>query len=140
MNAVTRPLPRPTVLSRPFWDGCREGRLLVQQCSDCGRCFFLPSEFCPYCLSSDNEWVESTGRGHVVTCTTVWRPPTPAFDPPYVVAVVRLEEGHEMVTNVVDAEPDADLVGAPVRVHFHRESEDITLPFFELVITAESQS
>jgi uncharacterized OB-fold protein len=84
-------------------------------------------------MSSEHRWVASSGVGEVVTCTTVWRPPTPAFDPPYVVAVVRLEEGHEMLTNIIGAEPNADLVGAPVRVRFQRESEEITLPLFELV-------
>lgn len=84
-------------------------------------------------MSGEHEWVPSTGLGEVVTCTTVWRPPTPAFDPPYVVAVVRLEEGYEMLTNIIGAEPNADLVGAPVRVRFQRESEEITLPLFELV-------
>lgn len=132
MNAAPRPLPRPTSLSRPFWDGCREGRLLVQRCADCGRCFFIPSAFCPHCLSTDHAWVESAGRGHVVTCTVVWRPPTPAFEPPYVVAVVRLEEGYEMFTNIVDAEPDADLIGTAVQVLFVPQDDEITLPFFEL--------
>jgi uncharacterized OB-fold protein len=130
-----RPLPRPTALSRPFWDGCRDGRLLVQHCTNCARCFFIPSAFCPHCLDTAYEWVESSGRGHIVTCTVVWRPPTPAFDPPYVVAVVRLEEGYEMFTNIVDAEPEADLIGAAVRVRFHQESEDVALPFFELAAT-----
>ena len=136
MSRAVRPLPRPTALSRPFWDGCLEGRLLVQRCARCARCFFIPSAFCPHCLGTDYEWVESSGRGRVVTYTVVWRPPTPAFDPPYVVAVVRLEEGYDMFTNIVDVEPDADpgtsLIGAAVRVRFHRESEDIALPFFEL--------
>ncbi|GAB7004770.1 OB-fold domain-containing protein [Nocardioides sp. AN3] len=127
-----RPLPRPTVLSRPFWDGCREGRLLVQRCASCGRCFFTPSAFCPQCLSTDYEWIESTGRGHVVTTTVIWRPPTPAFDPPYVVAVVRLEEQYTMLTNIVDVDTETDLIDSPVRVRFQRESDEITLPVFEL--------
>ena len=127
-----RPLPRPTTLSRPFWDGCLDGRLLVQRCSSCGRCFFIPSAFCPRCLDTAYEWIESSGRGQVVTYTVVWRPPTPAFDPPYVVAVVRLEEGYEMLTNIVDAEPEAALIGARVRVRFRRESDEIALPYFEL--------
>ncbi|MFE0358912.1 Zn-ribbon domain-containing OB-fold protein [Streptomyces nigra] len=126
-----RPLPRPTALSRPFWDGCLEGRLLVQRCSSCTHHYFIPSAFCPRCLDTDYEWVESSGRGRVVTCTAVWRPPTPAFDPPYTVAVVRMEEGYDMFTNIVGAEPDADLIGAAVKVRFHRASEDIALPFFE---------
>ncbi|MFI5953899.1 Zn-ribbon domain-containing OB-fold protein [Cryptosporangium sp. NPDC051539] len=125
---MRRPLPRPTALSQPFWDGCLDGRLLVQRCANCARCFFIPSAFCPHCLDTRYEWIESSGLGHVVTCTVVWRPPTPAFEPPYVVAVVRLEEGYEMLTNIVGA---AAPIGSDVRVRFHRESDEITLPFFE---------
>lgn len=135
-----RPLPRPTALSRPFWDGCRDGRLLVQRCASCARCFFIPSAFCPHCLGTEYAWIESGGRGEVVTCTVVWRPPTPAFDPPYVVAVVRLEEGYEMFTNLVGVDPEADLIGAAVRVRFHQESDEITLPFFELAPAGEGRS
>ena len=134
-----RPLPQPTALSRPFWDGCRDGRLLAQRCSSCSRYFFIPSPFCPHCLDADYEWAESSGRGQVVTYTVVWRPPTPAFDAPYVVAVVRLKEGYEMFTNIVDVEPDADLIGARVQVRFRRESDEIALPFFELDATAGQQ-
>ncbi len=135
-----RPLPRPTVLSRPFWEGCLDGRLLVQRCSSCSRCFFIPSAFCPHCLGTDYQWIESSGQGHIVTCTVVWRPPTPAFDPPYIVAVVHLEEGYDMFTNIVDVDPEADLIGAAVRVRFHQESEDIALPFFELAATTGGRS
>ena len=131
-----RPLPHPTTLSSPFWEGCREGRLLVQRCASCGRCYFTPSAFCPHCLSLEYDWIPSSGRGHVVTPTVVWRPPTPAFEPPYVVAVVRLEEQYEMLTNLVGADADSPLIGAAVRVRFHRESPEITLPLFELVETA----
>jgi uncharacterized OB-fold protein len=127
-----RPLPRPTALSRPFWDGCREGKLLVQRCGQCSRTYFLPSEFCPHCLSTDYTWVASSGRGRVVTTTTVWRPPTPAFAPPYVVAIVRLEEGHEMLSNIVDVAPDADLIDVEVQVRFERQTDEITLPVFEV--------
>lgn len=104
----------------------------MQRCSSCARCFFIPSTFCPHCLGTEYAWVESSGRGRVVTFTVVWRPPTPAFDPPYVVAVVHLEEGYDMFTNIVGVGPDADLIGAAVQVRFHPESDDVTLPFFEL--------
>lgn len=135
MSTAARPLPRPTALSRPFWEGCLRGELLVQRCANCSRHFFIPSAFCPQCLSQNYEWVASSGRGHVVTYTVVWRPPTPAFDAPYVVGIVQLEEGYEMFTNIVDAKSSDDLIGAAVQVRFHRESDDIALPFFELTAT-----
>jgi uncharacterized OB-fold protein len=107
----------------------------VQRCANCSHHFFIPSAFCPQCLSQDYEWAASSGRGHVVTYTVVWRPPTPAFDAPYVVGIVQLEEGYEMFTNITNARPDDDLIGAAVQVRFQRESDDIALPFFELTAT-----
>lgn len=128
-----RPVPRPTRLSRPFWDACREGRLLAQQCGDCGGYVFLPQEFCSHCLGVDLEWVECVGSGTIVTLTVIGRAQTPAFETPYVVAVVRLHEGYEMLTNIVDAGPDQVRLGAAVEVSFVPVDAEITLPCFSLV-------
>ncbi|WP_432825542.1 Zn-ribbon domain-containing OB-fold protein [Dactylosporangium sp. CA-092794] len=131
-TAIGRPVPRPTRLTKPFWDACRERRLLVQRCAACTGYVFLPQAFCSHCQSTDLAWVESSGRGAIVTFTVVWRPQTPAFDAPYVVAAVRLDEGHEMLTNIVGAGPEEIRFGAPVRVSFMDVSPEITLPCFEL--------
>ncbi|MGD9995684.1 MAG: Zn-ribbon domain-containing OB-fold protein [Ilumatobacteraceae bacterium] len=127
---MTRPLPRPTALSTPFWDACREHRLIVQRCTSCATFVFVPQEFCPSCLGTGLEWVESNGVGTIVTFTVVWRPQTPAFDVPYVVAVVRLDEGYEMMTNIVDVEPDEVAIGAAVTVRFVELPGEVTLPCF----------
>lgn len=129
---MQRPAPRPTELSKPFWDACRDRRLLVQRCGWCGAYVFLPRAFCPECRSTELSWVESSGEGVIVTYTTVWRPQTPAFEVPYVVAVVRLAEGYEMMTNLVDCEVDAVTTDLPVRVRFVDIDDDVTLPCFEL--------
>ena len=125
-------MPQPTDLSRPFWDACREHRLTVQRCDACATYVFIPQAFCPACLSTELRWVESNGTGTIVTFTVVWRPQTTAFDVPYVVAVVRLDEGHEMVTNVVEADPDAVRIGARVEVCFVDVDFSVTLPCFTL--------
>ncbi|MGD9986576.1 Zn-ribbon domain-containing OB-fold protein [Pseudonocardia sp.] len=132
MTAPDRPVPHPSPLTQPFWDACRDGRLLVQRCDKCGAHVFTPQEFCRECHADALTWVESAGVGHVVTFTVIWRPQTPAFEVPYVVAVVRLEEGYEMVTNIVGAPPDAVVIGAPVRVRFTPVTDTVTLPCFEL--------
>jgi uncharacterized OB-fold protein len=129
---TSRPLPRPAALTEPFWDACRQHRLIVQRCSACATYVFIPQAFCPSCLGTDLVWVDSSGRGTIVTFTVVWRPQTPAFDAPYVVAVVRLDEGYEMMTNVVDADPDDVTIDAPVIVRFLDLAEDATLPCFTL--------
>ena len=69
------PLPRPTALSAPHWDGCREGRLMVQRCGDCGACVFIPQHCCTACLSPALDWVQSSGKGTVYSFTVVHRPP-----------------------------------------------------------------
>src|SRR5690606_14265840 len=78
-----RPLPVPTELSAPHWDGAREGRLMVQRCAACRTYVFIPRVACTHCFADSLEWVESTGRGGVYSYTVVQRPPHPAFEPPF---------------------------------------------------------
>lgn len=130
---TTRPLPHPTSLSRPFWEACRDGRLIVQQCLECEEHWFIPSAFCPRCLSTNYSWVRSSGSGRIVTFTVVHRPPTPAFEAPYVVAVVRLDEGYDMFTNIVGTDPEDVRIGDSVEVTFQTFTPQITLPFFRVV-------
>ncbi len=130
MSSAQIPLPQPTPLSRPHWDGCKEGKLRVQRCKDCGTFVFIPRPTCTGCLSEDLEWVESTGKGTLYSYTVVHRPQRPEFDVPYTVAIVELEEGWHMLTNLVDVEHDAVAIGMPLQVSFKPMSDDITLPFF----------
>ena len=129
-RAKTIPLPRPTALSRPHWDGCREGVLRVQRCAACGSYEFIPQAVCTRCQAGKLEWVESSGRGSVYSHTTVYRPPRPEFDAPYVVAIVELEEGWHMLTNLVDCRPEEVAIGLPVEVDFRAVSDEISLPCF----------
>ena len=129
-RAKTIPLPRPTALSRPHWDGCREGVLRVQRCAACGSYEFIPQAVCTKCQAGKLEWVESSGRGSVYSHTTVYRPPRPEFDAPYVVAIVELEEGWHMLTNLVDCRPEEVAIGLPVEVDFRAVSDEISLPCF----------
>ena len=124
------PLPRPTPLSRPHWDGCAEGVLRVQRCDDCGAFVFVPSPVCGSCRSMSLSWVDSSGRGTLYSYTTVHRPQQPAFEVPYVVAIVELEEGWHMLSNLVDVSPDEVAIGMPLEVHFERKSDEIVLPYF----------
>lgn len=124
------PLPRPTALSAPFWDGCREGVLRVQRCRACGGRVFIPQPVCTHCQADALEWVTCSGRGTLYSYTTVHRPPHPELEVPYVVAIVELEEGCHMLSNLVDCPPDRLRVGMPVEVDFRPVSEQITLPMF----------
>ena len=124
------PLPRPTRISKPYWEGCRRGELLYQKCRACGKATFIPQYACMHCLSPDLEWARSACKGKVYSYTVVWRPQTPAFEVPYVVAIVDVDEGYQMMTNIVGCEPDDVRVGMRVEVEFRRMSDEITLPYF----------
>lgn len=124
------PLPRPTALTRPHWEGCLEGRLRVQRCRDCGHYVWIPQPVCTACLSAALDWVESAGRGSVYSLTTVHRPQRPEFEVPYTVAIIALDEGYHFLTNLVEFPPQALRIGARVEVTFRRMSEEIALPLF----------
>lgn len=130
MAKERKPLPTPTAISEPFWDGCRRGELLAQKCLDCGGLTFIPQLACSHCFSSKLEWAKGSGRGSVYSYTVVWRPQTPSFEVPYVVAIVELEDGYQILTNIVDCDPSQVHVGMPVEVDFRPASEEIVLPYF----------
>jgi uncharacterized OB-fold protein len=124
------PLPRPTAVSRPFWEGCQRGELLFQRCQRCGTANFLPTPACRACLSADLQWVRSDGRGTVYSWTVVHRPQTPAFTVPYAVAIIDVDEGYQMMSNLIGLPPEDVRVGLPVEVDFRRLTDEITLPYF----------
>lgn len=124
------PHPRPTAVTQPFWDGCARGELLFQRCRRCAAVGFPPAEHCRACLSRELTWEAGRGRGVLYTWSVVRRPVTPAFEVPYAVAVVTLDEGYQMMTNIVDTTADRLRVDLPVRVVFHRVGADLRLPYF----------
>jgi len=130
MSSSGIPLPRPTAVSAPHWEGCREGRLRVQRCRDCGAHVFVPQPVCTGCFGDGLEWVESSGRGTLYSYTMIHRPQRPVFEVPYTVVIVELEEGWTMLSNLIECDPEEIRVGMPLEVSFRRMSEEITLPFF----------
>jgi uncharacterized OB-fold protein len=128
-----RPLPTPTGDSLTYWEGCRDGRLRLQRCADCGEHQSYPRVVCTRCMSDRLAWRDSTGKGRVFTYTVVERALSPAFeaDVPYIVAVVELEEGVRMMTRLVNIPPPSVAIGIPVRVSFLKLSDTISLPVFE---------
>ena len=128
-----KPLPSPDPETRPFWDGCREGVLLIQKCSDCGEVRFPPTSYCPHCRSGAFDWIRASGRGRVFSWIVV-RHPVPkevyAGDVPYVVALVTLDEGVRMVANIRGLEPEDVAADMRVEAMFDAVTPEITLPFF----------
>lgn len=132
----SKPIPMPDDASRPFFDGAREGRLMLMKCGRCARIRLPAHTHCDNCLSTEVEWVQSSGRGTLHTFGVMHQRYHPAFVPdiPYDVSVVELEEGPHIVTNIVDT-PNEDLrVGMPVEVVFEQH-EDVAIPKFRPVRT-----
>jgi uncharacterized OB-fold protein len=126
----TIPLPQPTMVSRPFWDGCKRGELLFQRCDACGGATWSPALMCCNCFSTDLRWEQSKGEGEVYSWTVVWRPQTPQFTVPYAAVIMRMDEGYDFLSNMIECEPDAIRVGMRAKVAFRQLTDDITLPYF----------
>ncbi|GIW17333.1 MAG: hypothetical protein KatS3mg064_0490 [Tepidiforma sp.] len=123
------PVPEPDEASRPFFDGAAEGRLMLMRCADCGT-WRLPSrQHCDACLSDRFTWEAASGRGTVRTFGIMHQRYHPAFQVPYNVTIVELEEGPRLPTNLVDVANEDIRVGMPVEVVFERY-DDVTLPRF----------
>jgi uncharacterized protein len=128
------PLPKTDGPLQAFWEHARAGRLAVQQCGSCGHLHFPPSPVCPECLSEAQEWVPVSGRGTLYSWCEFHRGYWDSVKPhlPYNVAMVKLDEGPVLLTNLVGAE-GADLaLGLPVRVTFTPLAGDVVLPQFTL--------
>ena len=129
-----RHLPRPTPETLHFWDGTRSGELRLQKCDDCGAVYFPPRPFCPECSSRNVSVFAASGRATLYSYV-ISNIPAPGLEPPFSVAVVTLEEGPRLMTNIVgcDQTPEALTLDMPLEVTFEAQSDEITLPFFKPV-------
>ena len=127
-----KPLPQPDLDSQRFWDGCKEHKLLVQQCKGCGTHRFPPDSMCYICQSRDYEWVTVEGRGVIYSWIIVHYSPHRAFarDIPYAVAYVELNTPKtiRMCGNIVNCENEDIYAGMPVEVVFDDVTPEVTLP------------
>lgn len=128
-------LPMPSELTQSWWSACDEQRLLVQECGACGLRWFTPEAVCVHCTSSRWTWVQSQGVGHVYSLTVVHRAPRPEFEAPYVIAVVELDDGWSMLTNLVGREAGQWRTGDRVQVTF-RPVGPRRVPAFEPAVAA----
>jgi uncharacterized OB-fold protein len=132
MTAPTpaRPLPAPTPETQHFWDGTAQRELRLQRCGACATTYFPPQPFCPACSSDDVAVVRASGRGSLYSYV-ITHLPAPGFEAPYVLAVVALDEGPRLLTNLVGVEPDPDSLPLDLAVEVMYEPVgEITLPLF----------
>ena len=131
-TAVLKPRPVVAPWGQRFWDECRHGRLVLQHCTRCDLTIFYPRMACPNCLDRDLGWKPASGRGTIYSYTIVQANAPSAFvtDVPYVVAVIRLAEGVQMLSNIVDTPLEQLRCDLPVEVTFERLDDEFTLPKF----------
>lgn len=129
-----KPLPVIDPESRPYWEALKQHRLTLKHCRDCGRHHFYPRALCPHCHSDALGWVEARGTGSIYSYTIARRPAGPAFkaDTPYVVALIDLDEGARLMSNIVTDDVEAVRIGQRVMVEYDDVTDEITLPKFRL--------
>ena len=134
-SPIARPLPRPTDHSSDFWAATADGRFLIQRCIPCRTAIFYPRINCPECGSTELENVEAAGTGTIFTYTVARRPTHRAFAPAgdYVIAIVELDEGPHVTTNIVECSPEDVSIGMAVEVVFADETDGLALPLFRPV-------
>jgi hypothetical protein len=111
-----------------FWAGTARGELRIQRCGGCGELRHPPGPMCPSCGETKPEYVVAAGRGEVYSYVVHHHPPVPGRTPPFVVALVELEEGVRMLAELVDVAPESVRVGLPVAAGFVRVDDELTMP------------
>jgi len=135
MEEYQKPLPEINDENRPFWEATKQKALKLQKCSDCGQFRYPAARICPFCHSMNDEWVAVSGKGRVYTWTVFHQVYHPAFkdDAPYNVAIIKLDEGPQLISNVIGCELSDIYMDMPVEVVFEKVTEDVTLPKFRPV-------
>jgi uncharacterized OB-fold protein len=133
MSDYAKPIPVPDEASAPYFEGAKQHKLMLMRCGDCGT-WRYPSRFhCPNCWSENTEWKQASGKGSVYTYAAMHQLYHPGFEPdlPYVVAVIELEEGPRIPSNIVGINKDDVRVGMPVEVTFEDIDAETSIPKFK---------
>ncbi|HLC29661.1 MAG TPA: Zn-ribbon domain-containing OB-fold protein [Dehalococcoidia bacterium] len=127
------PVPENIELTKPFWEAAKRHELMMQRCKKCAEWIFYPREQCPNCFSQDMEFQKVSGRGRVYAYTTVYQPAHPAFndEAPYVFAIVQLDEGVRVATNIVGVPHEQVKVDMAVEAAYEDVSPEWTLVKFK---------
>jgi hypothetical protein len=131
LHDYSKMVPQPTPETQPFWDGLKEGKLMIQRAKKSGKAYFPPRHFFPGDPTQEVEWFQASGKGKLHTYVISHRPP-PGYEAPFAIAVVELEEGPRLLTNIVDCPqtPEALQLDMALVLAPHKVTDDITLPLF----------
>jgi hypothetical protein len=127
---TSRLAPTTTLDTRFFWDALKEDRLVIQRCTACGTLRHPPRPMCPACNALAWDTVDASGRGTVHSFVLPRHPPLPWFEGTYLVALIDLEEGTRIVSNLCDVAPEDVAIGMPVELFFARFDDGLVLPQF----------
>ncbi len=133
---LNRPLPAPiTPETQPYWDGLKEGKLMLPKCEDCNQPFFYPRILCPQCQSRRITWMQASGKGKLYSFEIVHQQLDRRFKvpPPYILAMIELDEGPRLMSNLINIEADPQVLQCdmPVEVVFETLTDEITIPLFQ---------
>lgn len=135
--AYDTPIPTQGTSTGPFWEGAKQGKLMLPRCQECNRVHWYPRFICPFCHSMNLEWIEGSGEGTVHTFAVQHvTPPAWQDKVPYVTAFIDLKEGDRMLTilrGVDPTKPEEIKIGARVKVEFEKANDDMYIPFWRLV-------
>ena len=128
-----RPMSTPTRESQPYWDGMREGKLMLQHCAACGKVRHYPRPVCPHCFSMESEFKAAPLTGTLHTWTVCHHPFNFFFkaQAPYIVALVDIG-GVRINAPLRGTESSQLKIGQPVKLHFEPVTKDVTLPYFAI--------
>jgi uncharacterized OB-fold protein len=131
-DTYAKPVPEPTLESKPYWDGLNAHRLMLQKCAGCGKVRHYPRPMCDVCYSFDVTWIEAKGTGNVHSWTVTHHAFHPAFkaELPYILVTVDLDEGVRMQAPLRGLNANDLRIGMPVRVTFEAAKDGLTLPAF----------
>ena len=127
--------PTATPSTASYWDGAAAGELRLQHCNECGKFYFYPRPFCRYCRSANVEWRTTSGRGQLTSFVINRRPLPFVTEISPIIAIVTLDEGPRLSTNIVGVDADTEIdrlvLDAPVQVEF-RTIDGVAIPVFAL--------
>ncbi|GAA3995991.1 OB-fold domain-containing protein [Comamonas faecalis] len=133
-KAIPRPAPGISDDTRFFWDGAREGKLLIQRCKGCNTLRHPPGPVCPHCHSFEWDTVEASGLGTVYSFVVMHYPEVPPFEYPNPVGLIELDEGTRLIAQIVGAKPGDIQIGQRVKVEFNTFNDgELVLPQFRPV-------
>lgn len=135
VEGYKKPVPQPQQYSDFYWEKAKQHELWLRRCDECGKAYFYPRDISPCCFSRDTSWTRASGKARLHTYAIVHRAPHPGWENevPFVTAIVELEEGPRMPTNIVgigEPTPEKLRIDMPLEVTFEDITETITLPKF----------